>query len=163
MAEVFQVGRAYLPYLWGDWQRILKREPLGGDLIGLHRRLMLGEETAWIVLAPDDPHTVALILTRHTPARLLIHLVGSRRRIESWIDNAVERLSAYARLLGCQELRILARKGWKEYAARFTREPGLKVLFSRDRPTRLGHGWQNTVGRYRGVETCSRPLRTIAI
>lgn len=161
MAEVYQVTRSYLPYLWSDCARLVRREPLGQDLNALHSRLLSGQETAWVALTPKDRRPIALILTHVAERKLTIHFAGGRR-IEEWIASARERLSEYARLCNCHELRIMARKGWKEYVISLGGSGIAKVSFSRDRPTSKGRGRQNKVGYYRGVPACPPSTPTAA-
>jgi hypothetical protein len=70
---------------------------------------------------------------------LVIHLAGRTKPIPgasigTWIDTAVKVIEEFARSLGCNELRIICRLGWKLYAKRFGQGFN-RITFRRDRLT----------------------------
>jgi hypothetical protein len=94
------------------------------------------------------------VLVIHLAAKISDH---AQAGIGVWIDTAVEVLEAFARRQGCEELRLVSRRGWKRFAMKFGKGFD-RITFRRDRLTmnqfrrkarRLDVQW--THGEQRGV------------
>ena len=94
---------------------------------------------------------------------LTVHLAAGKR-IESWIEQAAERITAYGRAHGCRELFIMSRYGWQEYLPHFLGRGWDRVAFSRDRPSRHdGRKRRNKIGYFRVVDPQPEGRRRVSI
>jgi hypothetical protein len=166
MAGVFMVASDFVPMVWSRVTRMLERDQTPIDAQHLYRLLMIGERQLWV--AADIPssrstHYLAVLTTglvargaqRYT---LVVHLVAGKR-IPKWIDSAVDIISSLVKRVGTiDEVQIYARKGWMIHAVRFKvlTNLGVKVTFSRDRPTQRGHRERNRVNPEIGINYVSR-------
>ena len=110
------------------------------DVDRLHGRLLLGVDRLWIagfqkVYKGTHPICGLVITSIGPPPKdrpdqrfkkglffkeksITVHLIAGER-LYTWIDDAVEKISAYAQAQGCRQAFILARRRWRRYAIRF--------------------------------------------
>lgn len=132
------------------------------DTQALYTRALAGIDVVWVVARfdadaseylgvivttiADRPPTKRKVFRRERS--ITIHLVNGNM-IESWMAQAVERITAYAHDNGCRQAFLLARWRWQRYAAAFVGHFD-RVGFSRDRQTtRGGNHWSNRIGWFR--------------
>jgi hypothetical protein len=155
-----------------------KGAPPGYDIKRAHARLTVGVDRLWIAAMIrakgrvwDDPEGMqhrfyGAVITSVSgpppdrPRKLLlkkrsltVHFVAAYG-IEAWIDDAVEKITAYGVGNGCEQLFILGRKQWGEYAKLFYGRFE-SVAFARDRMTERGrdpHNRQQRPGAFRRIE-----------
>jgi hypothetical protein len=137
----------------------------------LYSRLLLGADKLWVAVEPvsvpgedpflgvilttvsDEPPTRQKVFERLAPANrrsLAVHLAEGRK-VYSWIESAVERITEYGKQERCRMLFIKASRAWRRYATRFySRDDWQVVAFSRDRATAAKRVFKrrNTPGFY---------------
>ena len=134
------------------------------DVDRLHGRLLLGVDRLWVAAYPtlwkgERPFCGLVITSIGPPPKdrpglrstefffkeksITIHLIAGKMPYR-WIDDAVEKITAYARAQGCRQAFVLARSRWRRYGLRFY--PHFEKLgLARDRFSGMGkYGGRNS-------------------
>jgi hypothetical protein len=158
--------------------------PPGYDYKRTHARLTVGVDRLWIAAftqvsascgcgfdgTPRADRFAGVVVTsigappKDRPRKLLLkkksltaHFINACN-IEAWIDDAVEKITAYGIGNGCEQLFLLARRDWGKYMKRFYGRFE-NVAFARDRMTAAGQDpshAQQRPGAFRRME--AQPL-----
>jgi hypothetical protein len=142
------------------------------DVDRLHHRLLLGIDRVWIagftrITAGElvkHPFCGLVITSIGAPPKsgpqlffkeksIFIHLIAGVR-LYTWIDEAVEKIVAYAKAQEVRQAFVLARVGWRRYALRFYPHYS-KMGLARDRFSARGRNPNNgrhCPGRFLHVE-----------
>lgn len=170
--EVVPLPPEVVGRFWKDVRSILhrhwreSRDLENYDDERLHGRLLVGMDTAWLVIQDREAHPLQGLIVTSIAERppslrrcfrrersLIVHVAGGEN-IGTWIEQAAERISHYGQVHGCRQVFILARKGWQTYVHCFLNHGWDKVAFSRDRPMAYGgRRLRNRVGYYRVLGT----------
>jgi len=159
--ELLLVPVELVPAVWDRAYYLIRRKgqaPEGYDIKALYQRLLLGRDRLWLaVFTHAKAHLMnsyggMVISTVGPPPKDLSHVLFTRdrsitvhviaaRKIYSWFDDAVEKITAYGLENECRQCFAMGRQGWfgqmKKFYGRFERVGiGLDRLKTRGRDTR---------------------------
>lgn len=170
--ELLPVPPEYVDKFWRGACRVALRKIPGYDQNRTHQRLLIGLDTLWVACAPvgcpsiwgvvitslsERPPSPMKCFQRKNPAlmrSLTVHVAGEYV-VDKWIDSAIERITRYAREMGCRQLFLIMRKGYQRWFTRPFFSRGWEAMgIARDRSTKSkceAYRRRNTPGHFRVV------------